>query len=399
MNHFDILARDPNSEARVAVIHTPHGDIHTPTFIPVATRAAVKSLDPDFLRQAGAEVLISNAYHLSLAPGIELIKEAGGVARFMAWNGPTLTDSGGYQVSYMWHGGKDKPSLDDDDGRQPGVSRISDDGVTIVPHTDGVKRLFTPESSMMIQNAIGADIIMAFDQPTIDAASYKDAEMSVLRTTLWAARSKAKWLELEAERKDENRQMLFGIIQGGRHEDLRRQSAEAILALDLPGVAIGGETIGIEPEVTAMALDTIRDLVPRDRPYYAMGMGGLPEAFFLAAERGVDLFDNTSVTRMARTGLLFVSPENGGTKANKFRYSITNAEFRTDAEPVDPGCDCYTCQTFSRQYLYHLFKSKELLAYRLASIHNIRFMLRLGASIREHIGAGTLRELRAHWLR
>jgi queuine tRNA-ribosyltransferase len=231
------------------------------------------------------------------------------------------------------------------------------------------------------------------------AAERKEAEVSVRRSNYWAERSRQMWLQLEAERSCPHPQMLFGIIQGGRYEDLRRESAQAIVSLDLPGIAVGGETIGIVPQLTAMALDAVRELVPFDKPFYAMGLGGGPEGFFVAVDRGVDLFDNTSVTRMARTGVIFCSPENGGTPGNHFRFAVTNSAYRTDPRPLDPGCDCSTCRRkFSRAYIHHLFRNDEPLACRLASLHNIRFMLRLGEAIRARIVDGSYPELRTQWL-
>lgn len=398
-DYFKVLARDIRSYARVTTIHTSHGDISTPTFMPVGTHASVKTLVPDEISAAGGQIIVANCYHLYLSPGPDLIREMGGVARFMGWNGPTLTDSGGYQVSYMWHGGKNKDTTGGTPVRKAGVVKIDDDQVTFASHRDGSRHTFTPETSITIQNSIGADIIMAFDQPTFDNAERHDAEISVRRSTEWAQRSKVKWMELEAEHRCPYPQLLFGIIQGGRYEDLRRKSAQAIVSLDLPGIAVGGESVGIVPEISAMALDAVRDLVPEDRPFYAMGLGGGPEGFFVAVDRGVDLFDNSSVTRMARTGLVFRSVENGGTTKNRFRFAVTNSAFRNDPQPLDPGCDCYTCaNAFSRAYIHHLFRNNEPLASRLASIHNVRFMLRLGEQIRASLMDGSFSRLKANWL-
>lgn len=397
-DYFKVVARDARSFARVTTLRTSHGDISTPTFMPVGTHATVKTLVPSEIRSAGGQIIVANSYHLYLSPGPDLIRDMGGVASFMGWNGPTLTDSGGYQVSYMWHGGK-QVTPGGAPTRKAGVVKIDDDQVTFASHRDGSRHTFTPETSITIQNSIGADIIMAFDQPTFDNAERKEAEISVRRSTEWARRSKDKWLELEADHRCPYPQLLFGIIQGGRYQDLRRESAQAIVSLDLPGIAVGGESVGIVPEISAMALDAVRDLVPQDRPFYAMGLGGGPEGFFVAVDRGVDLFDNSSVTRMARTGLVFRSVENGGTPKNRFRFAITNSTFRNDPLSLDPGCDCYTCvNAFSRAYIHHLFRNNEPLASRLASIHNIRFMLRLGEQIRTSIVDGSYARLKAKWL-
>ncbi len=399
-HYFQVVTRDKNSYARVTTLYTSHGEISTPTFMPVGTHASVKTLVPDEIRAAGGQIIVCNSYHLYLSPGPDLIREMGGVAHFMRWEHPTLTDSGGYQVSYMWHGGKDKLNADGARARKAGVIKIDDDQVTFASHRDGSRHTFTPEVSITVQNAIGADIIMAFDQPTFDNAERKEAEISVRGSTEWAKRSKQKWLELEAEHRCPYPQLLFGIIQGGRYEDLRQQSARAIVDLDLPGIAVGGESVGIVPGISGQALDAVRGLVPEDRPFYAMGLGGGPEGFFVAVDRGVDLFDNSSVTRMARTGLVYLSVENGGTIKNRFRFAITNRAFRNDPRPLDPGCDCYTCaNAFTRAYVHHLFRNNEPLASRLASIHNIRFMLRLGEEIRAAILDNAYEKLKSKWLK
>ncbi len=398
-NHFHVHACDSQSFARVATLHTAHGDISTPTFMPVGTHATVKTLDPAEIKNAGGQIIVANTYHLYLSPGADLVKEFGGVSKFMGWDRPTLTDSGGYQVSYMWHGGKTKWSAGATVRPIAGAVKIDDDQVVFVSHRDGTRHIFTPERSIAIQNALGADIIMAFDQPTLDDSEHKEAEASVRRSNDWAERSKRMWLELEVERSCPWPQLLFGIIQGGRHQDLRRQSAKTIVSLDLPGIAVGGESIGIVPAVSAAALDAVRDLVPADKPFYAMGLGGGPEGFFTAVDRGVDLFDNTSVTRMARTGVICLSPGNGGNRGNHFRFAVTNSAFRTDPRPLDPGCDCSTClRRFTRAYIHHLFRNDEPFACRLATIHNIRYMLRLGEEIRAHIVNGSYAKLRATWL-
>ncbi len=401
-DYFQVLAQDTQSQARVALLRTAHGDITTPTFMPVGTYACIKALDPEEMHHINAQIIVSNAYHLYQAPGATLVHELGGLASFMRWRGATLTDSGGYQVSYMWNKrsrATENQTTEQGAESRAGVVNIDDDGVTFISHKDGKQHTFTPERSIEIQHLIGADIIMAFDQPTFDHASREDAAVSVQRSMAWAHRSKQKWLQQEAERAHPYHQMLFGIIQGGRHEDLRLESAQAMVELDVPGIAVGGETIGTDPEATAMTLSTIQACIPRNKPYYTMGLGGLPEGFFVAVDYGVDMFDNTSVTRMARTGLVFLSPACGGAKENRFRIDITNAAYREDTKPIDEGCDCPTCKAgFSRAYIHYLFKTKDALAYRLASLHNVRFIVRLGELIQQHIREGTYQSLRTQWL-
>jgi queuine tRNA-ribosyltransferase len=398
---FEVIACDPRSRARTGRLQTAHGSIMTPTFMPVGTQATVKTLDPEDLRRCGAQIILSNAYHLYLSPGAQLIKDMGGLATFMNWNAPTLTDSGGYQVSYMWNKASTNNTTNGDIAEEKsvvGITNITDDAITAVSYRDGSKHILTPEKSIEIQNLLGADIIMAFDQPTLDHGTREEAELSLKRTMDWAARSKKRWLELEEEHHNAYPQQLFGIIQGGRYKDLRQESAQFTVNLDFPGIAIAGETIGINPQVTSEALDMVEESIPRDKPYYAMGLGGGPEGFFVAVARGIDMFDNTSVSRMARTGLLFLSPANGGNTLNKFRLDITKSASRMDMLPIDPECDCYTCMNFTRAYLHHLFKVKELLAYRLATIHNVRFMLRLGELMRDSIQKGMFTSLQSSWL-
>lgn len=395
---FTILAQEKN--ARAGVIKTPHGMIETPEFSPVGTKASVKALDVDDLSQLDAQVILANTYHLYLQPGIEVIEKFGGFGPFMGWGGPTITDSGGYQVSFLW----------EPDGADRARSvKITDEGAQFRSHLDGSKHLLTPEKSMEIQHILAADIIMALDQPlvTINSLASKTQNEKKLkynheafkRTLDWERRSFEKWKQLEATRQTGTFQALFGIIQGGTDRTLRRECLEFILDLDFPGVAIGDECIGVDPALTAAALDTVVDLLPTDKPLHALGLGGGPEGIFAAVERGVDLFDNTSVTRMARAGLVFVSPSSGGNTKNKFRLNLTNARYKTDQLPIDPNCTCLTCQTYSRAYLNHLFKAHELLAYRLTSIHNLNFVLALMKQIRVAIRSQKFSELKREWLR
>ena len=382
---FELIAKDKNTRARAGIIKTPHGEINTPAFSVVGTRAAVRGLSPEDLREAGSQVVLANTYHLYLRPGTDTIKDFGGFAPFMKWDGPTITDSGGYQVSFLWTKGSDS----EESAR---VSKITDEGATFVSHIDGSKHLLTPEKSMEIQQILGADIIMAFDQPLALEDSEKKVKEAVRRTFDWEERSFKRWKELKTN------QALYGIIQGGLNRDLRREFMKFVLDLDFPGIAIGDETIGATPSVTAEALDTIADLLPDGKPFHALGLGGGPEGIFAAVERGVDTFDNTSITRMARSGLLFVYPEDGGTKENKFRLDLTKSKFKDDKSPLSYICNCRACKNYSKAYLYHLTVSGELLGLQLATLHNVTFINDLMEKIRDSIISGDFSSLKGEWL-
>ncbi|QQG47912.1 MAG: tRNA guanosine(34) transglycosylase Tgt [Candidatus Woesebacteria bacterium] len=373
---FKIIKKDEKTKARSAVIHTAHGDIKTPAFSPVATKASVKSLDPNDIKLTKSQVVLGNTYHLYLRPGTKIIDDFGGFAPFMGWSGPTITDSGGYQVSFLR-------------GVKP---KITDKGATFRSHIDGSKHLITPESSMEIQKSLNADIIMAFDQPLPSNAPEKKKKEAFIRTLKWEERSFLHWKKIKST------QALFGIVQGDLDKDLRRESLKFILDFDFPGIALGGESIGVSPQITSQTLDTIVDLLPDDKPVHALGLGGGVEGILESIERGVDIFDNTSVTRMARTGLLFIYPEDGGTRQNKFRYDLTKSKFKDNKNPISKVCNCYTCQNFSSSYIHHLLVSNEILGARLATIHNITFINNLMDKIRNSIENSEFQVLKSHWL-
>jgi tRNA-guanine transglycosylase len=331
--------------------------------------------------------------------GAERIESFGGLARFTGWGGPTLTDSGGYQVSYWWKSGTH--SLEGNERKhriESPVEKITDEGVRVRSLVNGDRFWITPESAVEVQAKIGADIIMAFDQPTFDTDSLENASSSLTRSHAWVERSFGKWRELKSTGAAKPWQELFPIIQGGRHSELRRQSAEFCLGFDTLGVAIAGESIGIDPMISAQTLDSIRDLVPGAKALYAMGLGGGPEGFFEAALRGVDMFDNTSPSRMARCGLALLSPTSGGQTKNRFRSDVTKAQYRDDATPLDATCSCKCCRLYTRGYLRYLFSIKETVAARLLTIHNLTFMAALGRAIRTAIGQGTFGNLYESWL-
>jgi queuine tRNA-ribosyltransferase len=359
---FTLLHTDDRSNARLGRIDTPHGPIHTPAFAPVGTQATVKALDPRDLQEVGAELILANTYHLYLRPGADVVAEMGGLHRFMGWRGPILTDSGGFQVFSL------------------AENRIvSDDGVVFRSHIDGSQHTFTPESVVQIQEQLGADIIMCLDEcAEPHDRAYNEAALA--RTHAWAARCQA------AQRRDD--QALFGIVQGGIFADLRRQSAEFLVGLGFPGYAIGGLSVGErKPDMYDM-LDVTVPLLPAGKPRYLMGVGA-PEDLLEAVARGVDLFDCVLPTRLARNAALFT---------RQGRLNIRNAQFERDPAPIEAGCGCYTCQHFSRAYLRHLFKAKEILAARLATIHNVHFLLALMGDMRQAIEAGTFDAFKAEFL-
>lgn len=356
---FDLLKTD--GQARRGRLTTPHGVIQTPIFMPVGTQGSVKSLDPQDLKQANTQILLGNTYHLMLRPGSDLVAELGGLHRFMAWDGPILTDSGGFQVF----------SLAQETPRGGGnLVKIDEEGVTFRSYIDGSSHRMTPEESMRIQMNLGADIIMAFDQCPPGQSSREVVQLAMARTTRWLDRCN-KAMTSPASR-------LFGIIQGGIYEDLREAHAKEITSLDLFGYSIGGLSVGEKKADMWRACQATTAHMPAHKPRYLMGVG-TPDDLLEGIARGIDMFDCVMPTRNARNGMLF-------TKSG--RVAIKQAVYQKDTRPVDAACACMTCKTFSRAYLRHLFKSQELLFYRLASIHNVTYYLRLMEEARTAIEQG-----------
>jgi queuine tRNA-ribosyltransferase len=359
---FTLLHSDTRHQARLGRMQTAHGTISTPAFAPVGTQGTVKALDPRDLTELGTELILSNTYHLYLRPGVDVVAELGGLHRFMDWNGPILTDSGGFQVFSL--------------AKQ---RKVSDDGVVFRSHIDGSRHLFSPEMVIRVQEKLGADVIMCLDE----CAEPQDRtynEEALARTHAWAERCRAA-----QSRSD---QALFGIVQGGIFADLRQQSARFLTGLDFPGYAIGGLSVGETKEEMHKMLEVTVPLLPAERPRYLMGVGA-PEDLLEAVERGIDLFDCVLPTRLARNAALFTG---------RGRLNLRNARFEQDALPIEEGCVCYTCRRFSRAYLRHLFRAGELLAYRLATIHNVHFMLQLMRDIRGAIGKGRFASFKAEFL-
>ena len=338
------------SGARLGVLHTPHGDIETPIYMPVGTAACVKAMTSREMEEIGTQILLSNTYHLHLRPGADLIREAGGLHQFMDWHKPILTDSGGFQVFSL-----------------AGIRKIREEGVTFQSHLDGSKQFIGPEESMDIQQALGSDIAMCFDVCSPYPCDYNTAKLNMERTHRWAQRCKD-----HHTRED---QALFGIVQGAFYKDLRIESAKALRDMDFIGYGIGGLSVGEPKPIMYEMLDEIRPYMPEEKPRYLMGVG-TPDCFVEAVYRGIDMFDCVLATRIARKGTIFT---------HDGRVVIKNAPYARDFGPMDPYCDCYACTHYSRAYVRHLFKAGEITAGRLASIHNLRFLIHMMEEIREAI--------------
>ena len=347
---FSLLHKDPHSSARLGRLQTPHGAIDTPCFMPVGTQATVKAMTPEEVAQSGAQILLSNTYHLYMRPGHEIVREAGGLHAFMNWNGPILTDSGGFQVFSL-----------------SGLRRVMENGVSFQSHIDGSHHVFTPAKVMEIEMALGADIIMPLDICSPWPCERSQVEKDMYQTIRWAHAAKAAHTRSD--------QWLFGIVQGGVHTDLRVQCAQALIDIDFPGYSIGGLSVGEEKPLMYEALEALDPVLPANKPRYLMGVGS-PDCLFEGVLRGVDMFDCVLPTRTARMGTLLTSHGH---------VNIRNAKYERDFGPVDSECDCYACQHYSRAYLRHLFKAGEILGARLASMHNLRFMQNIMIGIRQAI--------------
>lgn len=362
MFSFRVTANDSHCKARAGVIQTAHGCIETPVFMPVGTLASVKSLSPEELQTAGAQIILGNTYHLYLRPGCEVIDAFGGLHAFMHWDRPILTDSGGFQVFSL-----------------AALSRLTAEGVTFRSHIDGSEHLLTPEKCIEIQCCLNADIIMCLDQCIAYPADYNDAAAAIALTLRWAERCRRTWLTARGRRN-----ALFGIVQGGMFDDLRREAAQALVEMEFSGYAIGGLSVGEPAELMYAIGDRTLACLPESAPRYIMGVGK-PEDLVTLVGLGADMFDCVLPTRNARNGQLFTAH---GT------FNISNARFKTDTRPVEPDCDCYTCRHYSRAYLRHLYKSRELLAYRLHSIHNVHYFTSLMQCLREAILSGGFEDFR-----
>ena len=384
---FEVAVRS-SGRARTGTIHTPHGDIRTPAFIPVGTKASVKAVLPEAMADLGAQALLANAYHLYLQPGSDLVDEAGGLGRFMNWSGPTFTDSGGFQVMSLGAGFKkvlamDTKGLVGDDVIAEGKTRrahVDEDGVTFFSHLNGSRLRFTPEVSMTIQHQLGADIMFAFDELTTLMNTRDYQEASVARTHRWAVRCLCAHAALTEERVGRPYQALFGVIQGAQYEDLRRRAAAGLAALEVDGSRFDGFGLGgaLEKENLGRIIGWMVDELPEDRPRHLLGISE-PEDLFEAVAFGADTFDCVNPSRVARNAAIYTADG---------RYNVNTARNRRAFEPLEADCDCYTCTHYTRAYLHHLFKAKEMLASTLATIHNERFTVRLVDGIRASLETG-----------
>ncbi len=359
--HFIVESRD--GEARAATIHTRRGPVHTPVFMPVGTQATVKAMTPAELESLGAQIILGNTYHLHVRPGEKLIARLGGLHRFMSWDRPILTDSGGFQVFSLAK-----------------LRKITEQGVHFQNHLDGTPTFIGPETSMEIQHDLGSDIVMLFDECPPHPCDHDDAAKSLDLTLRWAVRCRAWWDARPAE----NRPLLFGIVQGSSHADLREKSARALVDIGFDGYAVGGVSVGEPEHEMFRAIENAVPFLPQDHPRYAMGLGTPPQIIEMIA-RGIDMFDCVLPTRLARNGTAFTA---AGT------LNLKNAPFAEDPSPIEPGCECHACRHFSRAYLRHLVKAEEILGLRLISIHNLHFYLNLTRQARAHILAGTFQKFR-----
>ena len=376
---FELLAQDRESRARHGRLTTAHGAIETPAFMPVGTQGSVKAVSPRELRELNAPIILGNTYHLFVRPGIEVIKHLGGLHTFMNWDRPILTDSGGYQIFSLAK-----------------LRKISEEGVQFQNHVDGTTAVLSPEIVMEIQAALGSDIAMVLDECPPWPCEYDYAAKSAEMTTRWAKRCK-EWAEENTERstteagetpatpeENQTRQLLFGIVQGATFEELRQQSAQALVALDFDGYAVGGVSVGEPEEEMIRAVESSEPFLPGDRPRYAMGLGTPPQLLEMIA-RGMDMFDCVLPTRLARNGTAFSS---GGT------LNLKNAEYARDKRPIEDNCECTTCREFSRGYIRHLIKAEEILGLRLITLHNLHFYLDLMRQARDKIDKGTFHQFR-----
>ncbi|WP_029688324.1 tRNA guanosine(34) transglycosylase Tgt [Thermoanaerobacter sp. A7A] len=362
---YRLIKKDSRTNARLGILETPHGVIETPVFMPVGTQATVKAMTPEELKEIGATIILSNTYHLYLRPGHKIIEKAGGLHRFMNWDRAILTDSGGFQVFSL-----------------NSLRKITEDGVEFRSHIDGSRHFFTPEKVIEIQNALGSDIMMSFDECAPYPADYEYVKNSMELTIKWAERGKKA-------HKNTEKQALFGIVQGGIYEDLRKECAQRLVEMDFPGYSIGGLSVGEPKNVMYDIVDLTTEYLPENKPRYLMGVGS-PDDLIEGVIRGVDMFDCVLPTRIARNGTVFTS---------KGKLIVRDAPYAEDFSPLDEECDCYTCKNYSRAYIRHLFKANEILAARLATIHNLYFLIKLMERIREAIRQDRLLEFKKQFFK
>lgn len=403
--NFKIIKKDKNTKARTGVIKTPHGNIETPQFIPVGTQGTVKAVSTRDLKEMGVQIVLANTYHLHLRPREDLIKKLGGLAKFMSWDGPTMTDSGGFQVFSLGVGKEGggvkflkeeisnfKYQTSNIEEARPRLNKITEEGVMFQSHIDGSKQFLSPESSIEIQEKLGADLIVAFDDLELPKYNYEQTKKSLELTNRWEIRSRNAYLASQGEAL-RSRQLLYGVTHGGQFEDLRKLSAKFV---DENFDAIGMGGAHLSKKNLYDVVDWTTDIVSDEKPRHLLGIGEVDDIFEII-ERGIDTFDCVIPTRIGRTGFFFISPPSGSLK-NRFRTDIDKPNFRSDPKPLDENCNCYACQNFSRAYIHHLFRSKELLSYHLLSLHNVHFLINLTKQIRQSILDDNFQKMKKKWL-
>ena len=395
---FEIKSSQEGSLARVGTITTPHGEIQTPAFIPVGTKATVKSVLPEAMADLGAQALLANAYHLYLQPGSDVLDEAGGLAQFMNWPGPTITDSGGFQVLSLGVGFKKVLAMDAQTFRRDDViadnkerlAHVDDEGVTFKSHIDGSMHRFTPEVSMQVQHEIGADIIFAFDECTTLHNTRGYQELAMDRTLAWAVRCLDEHKRLTQARSTKAYQALFGVIQGAQYEDLRKKAAADLGGLVSSGQSFDGFGIGgaLDKDSLGTIVSWVNQVLPENKPKHLLGIGA-PEDLFVGVENGIDTFDCVLASRIARTSAVYTM---------EGRFNLSNSAFKRDFTAIDDECDCYTCTHYTRAYMHHVFRGKEIIASTLATIHNERFIVRLVDQMRQALLDGNFADMKADFL-
>jgi queuine tRNA-ribosyltransferase len=385
---FQIIKKDKKSKARAGVIKTANGDIETPQFVPVGTQGTVKAVSPRDLKEMGVQIVLANTYHLHLRPGEDLIKKFGGLSKFMSWNGPTMTDSGGFQVFSLGIGlehGVGKLLRDEEGEKRPRLNKITKEGVTFQSHIDGSKQFLSPEISIEIQEKLEADLIVAFDDLESPKYSHEETQKSLELTEDWLLRSK--------KAHKNSSQLLYGVTHGGIYKDLREKSAKFVDKY-FDAIALGGAHKNKENMYEI--IDWTTDIISQEKPTHMLGIGEVDDIFEII-QRGIDTFDCVIPTRLGRTGFFFISPPLGNSK-NRFRTDIDKPIYRQDPKPLDENCNCFACRNFTRGYISHLFRSRELLAYNLLSIHNLYFLINLTKQIRESILKDNFQSFKKKWL-
>ena len=402
--NFEILGKDVKSDARAGVIHTVHGDIKTPSFVPVGTQATVKSMSNEDLQEIGVQVFFVNTYHLYLRPGLEAIEKGNGLHSFIGWGKPLMTDSAGFQIFSLGDVNRQRKLCLQGDPLEIPLVKISEEGVKFRSHLDGSEHLFTPEKSIEVQRILGADIMIAFDECCYYPATHDYAKKAMERTHRWALRclersSKFHLEEIpqggqvQSSKLGKSPQALYGVVQGGVFEDLRKESAKFISNLPFEGVAIGGVAVGESKKEMEKVLDWVVPLLPKEKPRHLLGVGEIDDIFTLV-EKGIDSFDCVMPTRLGRMGHLLVRK----VENREWKLDITKAMYASDKRPIDENCDCFVCRNYNRGYINHLFRTKELLAYRLCTFHNLFFLENLMREIRTAIKEEKLDQVKKKWL-